>query len=232
MDSEQGQHRTYEVSGTGARTPAVDIRHAIVETVLGALTVTAAGGHITGVYFPGHWKPAKAHTLGLQVAMDQDPLLVAAATQLNDYLIGRRDCFDLPTATNGDAFQEAVWAVLWKIPYGRTTTYGAIAEQLGNRALAQRVGQAVGSNPISVILPCHRVVGAGGRLTGYAGGLERKRYLLDLELPAEDVLFSTASTRPSISVSASSCAAGITLDGIGSGTGPFELSEDRIRREG
>ena len=80
---------------------------------------------------------------------------------------------------------ERVWTRLCEIPYGQTTTYGAIATELGNRNLAQRVGQAVGHNPISIVIPCHRVVGADGGLTGYAGGLDRKRRL-DLESPAPD----------------------------------------------
>ncbi|MDQ2660545.1 MAG: MGMT family protein, partial [Actinomycetota bacterium] len=89
--------------------------------------------------------------------------------------------FDLPTAASGDAFEQAVWAMLREIPFGETTTYGAIADRLGDRTLARRVGYAVGHNPISILVPCHRVVGSDGSLTGYAGGLERKRLLLELE---------------------------------------------------
>jgi methylated-DNA-[protein]-cysteine S-methyltransferase len=85
----------------------------------------------------------------------------------------------------GDDFQQRVWAILREIPYGTTTTYGAIAGRLGDKALAQRVGQAVGRNPLSIVVPCHRVVGSNGWLTGYAGGLERKRRLLDLEQPMD-----------------------------------------------
>ena len=92
---------------------------------------------------------------------------------------------DTSIATAGDEFSERVWALLKEIPYGETTTYGALAAALGNPRLAQRVGQCVGHNPISVIIPCHRVVGADGSLTGYAGGLDRKRRLLDLEEPPE-----------------------------------------------
>ncbi|WP_301200637.1 methylated-DNA--[protein]-cysteine S-methyltransferase, partial [Corynebacterium stationis] len=78
-----------------------------------------------------------------------------------------------------------VWALLQEIPYGETMTYGEIAQQLGNKHLAQRVGQVVGRNPVSIIIPCHRVIGSDGSLTGYAGGLDRKRFLLELEEPAE-----------------------------------------------
>lgn len=168
----------------------MSIRHTTVETVLGQLVVTADGENITGVYFPKHWHPPGADQLGTEVDLEDDELLSKAATQLRDYLAGDRDDFDLPTATSGDDFEESVWAILKNIPYGAKTTYGGVASQLGDRALAQRVGQAVGHNPLSIIVPCHRVVGAGGKLIGYAGGLKRKQYLLDLELPAtENVLF-------------------------------------------
>jgi methylated-DNA-[protein]-cysteine S-methyltransferase len=113
-----------------------------------------------------------------------DALLRLAAAQLHQYLAGERTSFDLPTATSGDPFQERVWRLLRDIPRGETVTYGELAVQLGDKSLAQSVGQAVGRNPLSVIVPCHRVVGADGRLTGYAGGLKRKQFLLDLEEPA------------------------------------------------
>ncbi len=157
------------------------IRHATVETRLGTLTVTAEDGAITGVYFPHHWYPPTADLLGEKTTADQDPLLAAAAIQLREYLAGERSGFELPIIAKGDEFQKAVWAELNTIPYGQTTTYGAIAGKLGDRSLAQRVGQAVGRNPLSIIVPCHRVIGATGKLTGYAGGLKRKQYLLDLE---------------------------------------------------
>jgi methylated-DNA-[protein]-cysteine S-methyltransferase len=111
----------------------------------------------------------------------EDALLEAAWEQLAEYLDGVRVEFDLPTATSGSDFQERVWALLREIPYGETTTYGAIAERLGDRALAREVGGAVGRNPLSIVVGCHRVIGADGSLTGYAGGLDRKRSLLELE---------------------------------------------------
>lgn len=124
-------------------------------------------------------------TIGPVVDSAHDPLLRAAHTQLTEYLTGDRRDFDLPLATHGDAFSEQVWALLREIPYGETTTYGAIATALGNPRFAQRVGQVVGRNPIGIIIPCHRVIGADGTLTGFGGGLDRKRRLLDLEEPAE-----------------------------------------------
>jgi methylated-DNA-[protein]-cysteine S-methyltransferase len=159
------------------------VRHALIETPLGALTVVAAGDFITGIYFPKHWYPPAADAIGVRVEAANDQLLAAAAVQLNDYLDGKSTTFDLPIATHGDEFQESVWAMLKEIPFGGTTTYGELAERLGNKALAQRVGQAVGRNPLSIVVPCHRVVGADGKLTGFAGGLARKQTLLALEEP-------------------------------------------------
>ncbi|MES2171646.1 MAG: methylated-DNA--[protein]-cysteine S-methyltransferase [Actinomycetota bacterium] len=156
-------------------------RHALVPTVLGDLTVVATGDAIAGLYFPGHWYLPPAGSIGERV--DADPVIHQAARQLRDYLSGDLRDFDLTVATAGDELQEQVWAMLREIPFGETTTYGALAERLGNRALAQAVGQAVGHNPVSIIIPCHRVVGATGKLTGFAGGLERKRFLLELEEP-------------------------------------------------
>jgi methylated-DNA-[protein]-cysteine S-methyltransferase len=160
-------------------------RHANVPTTLGELTLTAEEEAVTGLYFPEHWHPPTPAQLGEEVEAGADPLFTRTVAQLEEYLAGERRDFDLTLRTHGDAFSEKVWALLREIPYGETTTYGALAEQLGSRGLAQRVGQCVGRNPLSILIPCHRVVGADGSLTGYAGGLERKRALLELEEPAE-----------------------------------------------
>ncbi len=109
---------------------------------------------------------------------DADPLLSATRAQLDEYFDGRRRAFDLPLAPRGTPFQQRVWQALLGIPYGTTTTYGAIAESLGRPAAVRAVGAANGKNPLAVIVPCHRVVGADGSLTGYAGGLAIKRALL------------------------------------------------------
>lgn len=156
-------------------------RHAHLATSLGELLVVADGGRLAGIYFPGHWHPPNDDAIGVQVDPTSDPLFVQLDRELDEYLDGRRTDFDLAAAPEGDAFEEAVWAMLREIPFGETTTYGALAERLGDRNLARRVGYAVGHNPISILVPCHRVVGADGSLTGYAGGLERKRFLLELE---------------------------------------------------
>jgi len=104
-----------------------------------------------------------------------------AIRQLDEYFRGERTRFELPLAPRGDAFQQSVWALLQRIPYGETRSYGQLAAELGDSRLARDVGVANARNPIAVIVPCHRVIGADGRLVGYAGGLERKRFLLDLE---------------------------------------------------
>jgi len=158
-------------------------RHMIVSTRLGELTLVASDDALAGVYFPHHW--VKPMPLGERVT--SDPVLSEAARQLDEYLSGVRRTFELPTTLHGDDFQLAVWSRLAVIPYGTTTTYGEIAAEVGGHA--QLVGKAVGQNPLSIVIPCHRVVGKNGSLTGYAGGLKRKQLLLDLEEPAEVRLF-------------------------------------------
>jgi len=114
-------------------------------------------------------------------AVRRTPLLAAAENQVLAYLAGQRRRFELPLAPLGTPFQHTVWDALGAIPYGRSASYGDIARVLGRPAAARAVGAAVGRNPLSLIVPCHRVVGCHGALTGYAGGLERKRWLLALE---------------------------------------------------
>jgi methylated-DNA-[protein]-cysteine S-methyltransferase len=161
------------------------VRHAIITTSLGALTVVAEDDAIAGVYFPHHWHPPVAGSIGELVDEADDPVIAGLHHQLDEYLSGARETFELSTVTHGNPFEERVWKLLNEIPYGQTTTYGELAAQLGDPSLARKVGQAVGHNPISVVVPCHRVLGKDGKLTGYAGGLERKQALLDLEEPAD-----------------------------------------------
>lgn len=156
-------------------------RHATLRTSLGDLLVVGDDEGLAGLYFPGHWHPPAADSIGTEVDARGDELFGRLGTELDEYLAGRRIRFDLPLAPTGDDFQHAVWAMLREIPYGSTVTYGELAVRLGDRNLARRVGGAVGRNPISILVPCHRVVGADGSLTGYAGGLDRKRRLLELE---------------------------------------------------
>jgi methylated-DNA-[protein]-cysteine S-methyltransferase len=114
-------------------------------------------------------------------AVRGDEALAVVAAQLADYFAGRRLAFDLPLAPVGTPFQLKVWSALREIPYGRTTTYGEIATGLGQPTASRAVGLANGRNPIAVIVPCHRVIGADGSLTGFGGGLPRKRWLLEHE---------------------------------------------------
>lgn len=155
--------------------------HTRIPTPIGELLLVADGDALTGLYFPAHRYPPTPDAIGPD---GDDEVFATTAAQLAEYFAGERTDFELPLAPRGDEFSQRVWDILRAIPYGETTTYGTIARSLGNPALAQRVGQAVGHNPISIIVPCHRVLGADGSLTGFAGGLERKRYLLELEEPA------------------------------------------------
>ncbi|UCM91090.1 methylated-DNA--[protein]-cysteine S-methyltransferase [Streptomyces marincola] len=154
--------------------------HTVLDSPLGALTVVAADGALTGLYFEGHLRMPPAGSLGERDERGFED----ARVQLAEYFAGRRTRFDLPLAPRGNAFQQRVWELLRGIPYGETRSYGALARELGDPGLAQAVGAANGRNPVSIVVPCHRVVGADGSLTGYAGGLDRKRFLLALEEPA------------------------------------------------
>ena len=157
--------------------------HTVMPSPLGEITLVAEDGALTGCYMELHRRDADDEDrLGER---DDDSLSVAVA-QLTEYFAGERTDFSLPLAPRGDEFQLKVWALLREIPYGQTRSYGDLARALGDVSLSQRVGWANGRNPISIIVPCHRVIGADGSLVGYAGGLERKRFLLALEEPPAD----------------------------------------------
>ena len=148
---------------------------------LGGITLTSDGMALTGLYFDG-----ERDFPDLSAAHEKDlPVFGEAARWLDLYFDGSIPDFIPALAPAGTAFQQTVWAILRTIPYGATTTYGAIArrieQQEKKRMSAQAVGGAVGRNPISILIPCHRVIGADGSLTGYAGGLDKKEYLLGLE---------------------------------------------------
>ncbi len=110
-----------------------------------------------------------------------DEVLLDAKRQLDEYFAGNRKIFNIPIGLGGTAFQQKVWMAVNEIPFGETTTYLKISQKLGNPAAIRAVGAAIGANPILIILPCHRIIGTNGQLTGYAGGLDKKRFLLDLE---------------------------------------------------
>ena len=151
--------------------------HTTIGTPIGPLTLVAVDGVLSGVYFPGHWTRPDLSKFGKRVSSGFEE----AEQQFDEYFAAERRTFTVPTLRAGDGFQRSVWDLLTAIPYGETTTYGDLARELGDATWARAVGSAVARNPLSVIVPCHRVVGKGGGLTGYAGGLERKRFLLDLE---------------------------------------------------
>jgi methylated-DNA-[protein]-cysteine S-methyltransferase len=162
----------------------MSIQHTVIDSPLDALTLIAEGDTLTGLYFKGHWPRPARSGFGRRVDADTDPLLSEAQTQLRDYLAGTRTTLDLPMDPHGDTLHRRVWGQLATIPYGATVTYGELADAVGGLT-AREVGQIVGRNPLSIVIPCHRVVGKTGRLTGYAGGVARKKLLLDLEEPAE-----------------------------------------------
>lgn len=163
--------------------------HVRVDSPVGPLRLASDGSHLTGVYFAEHRHAPD--DVGQEVDRAAAPaVLVETARQLGEYFAGRRTTFDLPVRAPGTDFQRRVWATLLEIPYGRTWSYGELAEAVGSPGAARAVGLANGRNPVSIVVPCHRVVGAAGSLTGYGGGVERKRTLLELERRvAGDALF-------------------------------------------
>jgi methylated-DNA-[protein]-cysteine S-methyltransferase len=164
----------------------MNVRHAVVTTTqIDDLVLVATDRVISGIYYPGHWTRPDWSTFGPEVPLAADPVLFQAAGQLAEYLRGERTAFDFPVEAHGTPFEERVWAMLREVPFGQTVTYGELAERLGNRSLARMVGRAVGHNPLSIVVGCHRVVGSSGKLTGYAGGLARKEVLLALEEPVD-----------------------------------------------
>ncbi|MGO4590532.1 methylated-DNA--[protein]-cysteine S-methyltransferase [Paenarthrobacter sp. 2TAF44] len=161
----------------------MNTRHTTMDSPLGQLTLTARGEFLTGIFYEGHWHMPPPDYFGVPAGIEE-PLFEQTRGELGEYLEGKRTDFDVPFEARGNAFQEKVWERLQHIPFGETISYGELALEMGDPHLAQAVGSAVGRNPISIIIPCHRVVGRNGQLTGYAGGLRNKRFLLELEEPA------------------------------------------------
>ncbi|MFE7468985.1 methylated-DNA--[protein]-cysteine S-methyltransferase [Streptomyces sp. NPDC057499] len=157
--------------GTPAR------RHTVVDSPYGPLTLVAADGVLCGIYMTQQRHRPPEESFG-----EPDPRpFTETIRQLDAYYAGELRVFDLPLRLDGTPFQRDVWALLQEIPYGETRSYGELADQLGKPGASRAVGLANGKNPVSIIVPCHRVVGASGSLTGYGGGLERKQRLLAFE---------------------------------------------------
>ncbi|MFI0895945.1 methylated-DNA--[protein]-cysteine S-methyltransferase [Streptomyces sp. NPDC020983] len=155
--------------------------HTIIDSPVGPLTLVTRGGGLAGVYMTDQRHLPSQETFGPRVAVTDRPVLARTAEQLAGYFAGDVRDFDIDLSTSGTPFQQRVWAALRDIPYGETVSYGELAAVLGQPTASRAVGLANGRNPVSIIVPCHRVVGANGSMTGYGGGIERKRWLLSFE---------------------------------------------------
>ena len=147
--------------------------HFLMESPIGTLTLVKTSGVLSGLYTGDR----RSETFGPRAASGFDDVV----EELEEYFARKRTIFTVPIAPSGTPFQQRVWEELRTIPYGETRSYGQLAAAIGNRSAMRAVGAANGRNPISIIVPCHRVIGSNGTLVGYGGGLERKRFLLDLE---------------------------------------------------
>lgn len=178
---------------TGESTEESERFHVLIDSPVGQLQLATSNLGISGIYMhlPTH-RPCP-DDLGIELAGPAEhPILAQCAGELEQYFAGQRTAFGVPLKAHGTEFQQRVWDKLLSIPFGQSRSYGELATQLGDAKLTRAVGTANGRNPISIIVPCHRVIGADGSLTGYAGGLERKLFLLRLEgilPPAEETLF-------------------------------------------
>jgi len=151
--------------------------HTVLATRLGMVTVVREEEALTGLYFPRHWPRPDRTAFGPRT----DEGFEEVARQLGEYLDGERTMFEFPVKIKGTEFDRRVWELVSGVPYGETTTYGDLAHSLGAGTDPRDVGAAVGRNPMCIVIPCHRVIGSTGKLTGYAGGLGRKRTLLEIE---------------------------------------------------
>jgi methylated-DNA-[protein]-cysteine S-methyltransferase len=176
----QGNNKEMQIV-MGTSTYAGLRSHAVIDSPIGPLTLVAENGKLSGLYMEvrGH-EPSEA-ALGEPCSVDDEGVLAETARQLSAYFDGELTSFDLPLSLDGTGFQQTVWAGLRDIPYGDTISYGELARRIGQPSASRAVGLANGRNPVSIVVPCHRVVGSDGSLTGYGGGLDRKRYLLALE---------------------------------------------------
>ncbi len=166
-----------------ATTPQTRMYHRM-DSPLSTLSLVAEDGALVGLYFEQHRHAPERSAFGREVPDDEledHPALAMTRGQLEDYLAGRRRDFDLPLSPAGSDFQHRVWSALRDIPFGQTASYGQVAASIGAPTAARAVGLANGRNPLSIVVPCHRVIGSNGALTGYGGGAAHKQALLDLE---------------------------------------------------
>ncbi|WP_231505124.1 methylated-DNA--[protein]-cysteine S-methyltransferase [Cellulomonas sp. URHE0023] len=182
LDEDRSMPRAGAAAGDGVR-----ITHTVVSTPLGPTTLVAHDGRLSALLMPdSKYAPAQG-----PFGERDDDGFDQVRTQLDEYFAGERTVFDLPLALVGTTFQVRVWEGLLRIPYGQTWSYGEVAAAVGldPRTSSRAVGAANGRNRIAIVVPCHRVIGADGALTGFAAGLDRKRFLLDLEQGTPDLLF-------------------------------------------
>ena len=159
------------------RTMGEALANTTMASPLGDLTILSRGGVMIGLYFSNHWYRPDPCCFGAESEVGFDDV----RRELGEYFAGQRREFDIPLGAGGDELQRRVWNLVHQVAYGETSTYGRLAHALGDGTTAQDVGAAVGRNPLCILIPCHRILGSSGKLTGYAGGLRRKQFLLDLE---------------------------------------------------
>jgi methylated-DNA-[protein]-cysteine S-methyltransferase len=164
------------------------------DTPIGHLKLVASDRGLVAILWPND-KPNRVRLSHLTVDPTH-PILLEAERQLREYFAGKRHSFSVPLDMRGTPFQQNVWKALLQIPFGQTRSYRDIAEQLGHPKALRAVGAANGRNPLSIVVPCHRVIGASGKLTGFAGGLETKAHLLDLEAQPTRTDSEKFRTRP------------------------------------
>jgi methylated-DNA-[protein]-cysteine S-methyltransferase len=158
------------------------VTHCVTASPLGDLTLVARDGTLSGLYFPGHWYMPDRSTFG--DATEEG--FIYMREQLAQYFSGERAQLDVLAVADGNEFRRRVRDLVCEVPYGETTTYGQLARLLADGTTPQVVGAAVGRNPLCILIPCNRIVGSTGKLTGYAGGLGRKQFLLDIEREVVD----------------------------------------------
>jgi methylated-DNA-[protein]-cysteine S-methyltransferase len=167
---------------TTMRTMGEALANTTMASPLGDLTILSRAGVMIGLYFSNHWYRPDPWSFGAESEVGFDDV----RRELGEYFAGQRREFDIPLSADGDEQQWRVWNLVRQVPYGETSTYGRLAQELGDGTTAQEVGAAVGRNPLCILIPCHRIVGSTRKLVGYAGGLRRKQLLLDLEKDTVD----------------------------------------------